>query len=138
MATVADDPAATADELTAILQSGMGWVDTDHDDGPVAYLVVEKLDGRVHIEQVTVHPGHARRGIGAALIDKAAQWADEQKLDGLSLTTFVDVPWNAPYYSRLGFTVLPESAWSVGLQRRVARESANGLDAWPRVVMVRR
>lgn len=137
MGVVADDPPPTVEGLALFLESGMAWVETDRDDVPVAYLLVEELDRRGHIEQVTVHPAYARRGLGAALIQRAAQWAAGRRLDGLSLTTFADVPWNAPYYSRLGFTMLPEHAWTAGLRKRVADEAAHGFGAWPRVVMVR-
>jgi GNAT superfamily N-acetyltransferase len=137
MATVADDEPATAAELTGFVNAGMAWVDTDADDGPIGYLLVEEFDGRAHIEQVTVHPAHARQGIGAALIDEAGRWATDRGLAGLTLTTFADVPWNAPYYSRLGFTLLPESEWDTGMRSRVCRETEHGLHAWPRVVMER-
>lgn len=137
MATVADDEPATAAELTRFLNAGNAWVETDADDQPIGYLLVEELDGRAHIEQVTVHPAHARRGIGAALIDEADRWAAERGLAGLTLTTFANVPWNAPYYARLGFTLLPESKWDAGIRSRVSREAEHGLDAWQRVVMER-
>lgn len=137
MTAVADDPPTTADQLAQFLESGTAWVATDHDDHPIAYLLVERVDNRAHIEQVAVHPRHARRRIGAQLIERASQWADDNGLDGLSLTTFARVPWNAPYYVRLGFSALSESEWTPGLQRRMASEASHGLDRWPRVVMVR-
>jgi hypothetical protein len=61
MAVVADDPPPTVAGLAPFLESGMAWVEADRDDVPVAYLLLEELDGRGHIEQVTVHPGYARR-----------------------------------------------------------------------------
>lgn len=137
MASVADDEPASAAALTGFINAGMAWVVTDPDDQPIGYIILEELDGRAHIEQVTVHPAYARRGIGAALIDEAARWAAAKGWDELTLTTFADVPWNAPYYSRLGFTLLPEPDWDVGMRRRIAREAEHGLDAWPRVVMKR-
>lgn len=45
------------------------------------------------------------------------------------------MPWNAPYYARLGFTVVTDL--TPGLLAIRAREAALGLDAWPRVVMRR-
>lgn len=137
MATVADDEPATAEELTGFVADGMAWVETDSSDHPIGYILLERLDGHAHIEQVTVHPAYARRGIGAALIDTAARWAEANGLHSLTLTTFADVPWNAPYYSRLGFRLAPESEWGAGMRRRVAREAEHGLDSWPRVVMTR-
>ncbi len=137
MDAVADDEPAAAEELMKFLDSGMAWVEVDPEDRAIAFLLLERLDDSAHIEQVTVHPEHSRRGIGAALIDEAARWATRQQLDGLTLTTFENVPWNAPYYARLGFVVLPEDEWTPELRAKVAAETEHGLDAWPRVVMKR-
>jgi predicted N-acetyltransferase YhbS len=87
--------------------------------------------------QVTALPSHARRGIGRALIDHAAAWAVSQGLRALTLTTFADVPWNAPYYRRIGFRDLPDAAIGPGLREVVQREAAHGLYRWPRIAMIR-
>lgn len=60
------------------------------------------------------------------------------RLPELRLTTFAEVPWNGPYYARLGFEVLPAERLTEGLRAIRATEAAKGLDAWPRVVMRRR
>jgi GNAT superfamily N-acetyltransferase len=98
-------------------------------------VLVDEIDGYAHIEQVSVHPGHSRQGIGRMLIDHVGTWATSRGLAGLTLTTFTEVPWNAPYYARLGFRVVTDL--SPGLRALRAHEAAIGLDAWPRVVMRR-
>ncbi len=47
------------------------------------------------------------------------------------------MPWNAPYYRRLGFRELPRDDWTPGLVARVAHEADHGLDPARRVVMIR-
>lgn len=84
-----------------------------------------------------MHPDHARQGIGRQLIDAARQWAERHGLAGLTLTTYACVPWNAPYYRRLGFRVLADEEMAEGLRSLRAREAGRGLDAWPRVAMLR-
>lgn len=109
------------------------WVAAD--PHPVAWVAVEVVDGAAHVEQISVHPDHARRGIGAALLDHVGQWAAGQRLDALTLTTFRDVPWNGPYYRRLGFeevTDLPP-----GLRAVVEAETARGLDPATRLCLRR-
>ena len=118
-------------------RAGHAWVATDNDGQPIAYLLLDVVDGAAHIEQVSVHPDHARRGLGRALLSVAEEWAARQGLSALTLTTFTDVPWNAPYYSRLGFRVVAEDDWTPGLIRIRNHEAALGLDAWPRTVMRR-
>ena len=86
-----DDPGTVEDVEGA-------WVAVDEGDRPVAYLVSRVVDGCAHVEQVSVAPSHARRGLGAALIDHLARHAAHAH-------PFRDVPWNAPY-ARLGFRVI--------------------------------
>jgi GNAT superfamily N-acetyltransferase len=138
MAMVADDPPLSIAELADFAGNGRAWVYPDDRDRPVAYLLIETVDGAGHIEQVSVHPDHSGRGIGAALIEVAADWAREQRMTALTLTTYVDVPWNTPYYRRLGFEVVPDDRLSPGLLALRRSEAADGLDRWPRVVMRRR
>jgi hypothetical protein len=55
----------------------------------------------------------------------------------LTLTTFAEVPWNAPYYLRCGFRRLGVRELTPGLRAIREREAAHGLDRWPRVCMRR-
>ena len=59
-------------------------------DRPVAYLLVDLVDG-IDIEQVSVHPGWGRQGIGRALICHLEGWAAGQGLAAVTLTTFADM-----------------------------------------------
>jgi GNAT superfamily N-acetyltransferase len=138
MDVVADDEPPPVEEFAAYQAGGRAWVFADPDDRPVAYLLVDVVDGHAHINQVSVRPSHARRGIGRALIDVAREWAVARGLPELSLTTFAEVPWNGPYYARLGFEAVPPEQVTGGLRAIRAVETAKGLDAWPRVVMRQR
>ncbi len=136
MDAVADDPAPALEALAAYQQVGRAWVASDTGDKPVAYLLVGVVDSYAHIGQVSVHPLHSRKALGRQLIDTAASWAAARGLRGMTLTTFAHVPWNAPYYARLGFRTVPESEWPTGMRQIVQSEAAHGLAAWPRVVML--
>jgi GNAT superfamily N-acetyltransferase len=124
-------------EMTARQDAGQLWVVASDDDGPAGYLMADLVDGCLQIEQVTVHPNSARRGLGRALLDHAASRAAAEGLPALTLTTFAHVPWNAPYYARCGFRVLDGAEITPGLQAIREREAALGLDRWPRVCMRR-
>lgn len=139
MDDIADDEPLPLDVLEGYRSAGRAWVAVDAADRPVAYLLSDTVDGAAHIEQVSVHPDAARRGVGRALIDHLAVSAREQGLAALTLTTFAQVPWNAPYYTRLGFRRLEEDdpALSEGLREISRAEAAHGLAAWPRVCMRR-
>jgi GNAT superfamily N-acetyltransferase len=138
MDAVADDAPPDVETLRSFQRDGRAWVFVDGDDRPVAYLIVDAVDGHAHVEQVTVHPAHARHGIGRRLIDRADTWAAEHGRPGLTLTTYVDVAWNGPYYQRLGFRFLRDDELGPGLRAIRDREAASGLDAWPRAAMIRK
>ncbi len=137
MTEIAEDEPPTSQVLERYRRAGRLWVAADDEDRPVAYLMGEPVDGAFHVEQVSVHPGAARRGVGRTLLAYVADRAREKGLSGLTLTTFTTVPWNAPYYTRLGFRVLDEARLTPGLRQIRTHEASIGLDRWPRVCMRR-
>jgi len=107
-----------------------------HDEGspPVAFVHVLLIDGHAHLEQLSVLPEHQRQGIGAELTRAAMAEARAQGHDRLSLCTYRDVPWNAPFYRGLGFIEVIDLAPYE--QRLRAKERELGLDVnGVRVVM---
>lgn len=137
MPEIAGDDPYSIEWLTDHRVNGVLAVATDADDVPVAYVGARPVDGDLHVDQVTTHPRAMRRGVGATLLDHVADVARGDGLPALTLTTFADVPWNAPYYARLGFAVLPEAEWTPGLREIRGIEAGLGLDRRPRVVMRR-
>jgi ribosomal protein S18 acetylase RimI-like enzyme len=117
----AHEPPSVA-ELEAFVSDGLAWVAVDSSDHPVAYLVSTVVDGCAHIEQVSVAPEYARLGLGARLIDRLEVDAAAKHQPALTLTTFRDVPWNAPYYARLGFVVLEATEQGPQLRGLIERE----------------
>ena len=137
MAAIADDDPGSVAELARYQADGRAWVSVDAGDRPVGYLIAEVVDWHAHVEQVSVRPSHARRGLGSALIETLAAWAAERGLPALTLTTFTAVPWNAPYYERLRFRVLTDGEIGGELREIRRAEAARGLDTWPRVALIR-
>ncbi len=137
MPEIARDDPGSPEELEPYRAGGRAWVALDGDDRPVAYLVSDVVDGCAHIEQVSVSPECAGRRLGAALIDHLASVAAAEGLAALTLTTFRDVPWNAPYYERLGFEVLAPGEQGPELAELVAEEARRIPGDAPRVAMRR-
>jgi GNAT superfamily N-acetyltransferase len=136
-------PEVAADEAPSIAlfehhrAAGLAWVAVDDADLPVAHLLADDVDGCLHIEQVSVHPDHAGRRIGRALIEYAAGIATAVGRPALTLTTFAEVAWNAPYYERFGFRRLTVDEETPGLVAIRRQEAERGLDRWPRLCMRR-
>ena len=134
MPAAADTFPLPAESLSGYRRAGRAWVAADEHDEPVGFVVFDVVDGCAHIEQVSVHPAHAGQRIGAMLLDYVADWAAEQDLHGMTLITFRGVPWNAPYYERLGFRELAESEVTPELAARNADQGGNSA---ARVCMLR-
>ena len=92
----------------------------------VGFAVLERVDGDVHLEQLSVHPDAGRRGIGTALLAAAVAEARAAGAQRLTLTTYADVPWNGPWYARHGFAETGDVG--PGLAAVVREELAAGLD----------
>lgn len=137
MSAIAEEEPPSLAQLADHQRAGLAWVALDDAARPVAYLIAHALDGSLHLEQLSVHPGSARRGVGRALIEHAAAHAWAGGLRALTLTAFADVPWNAPYYERCGFRWLDDAELTPGLREIRLDEDARGLDRWPRVCMRR-
>jgi GNAT superfamily N-acetyltransferase len=138
MDLVGDDDPFTLDELGTYADAGHAWVAVPTGaDQPVGYLLLDVVDGAAHVEQVTVHPDGARRGIGRGLVEHVAAWAADAGFTAMTLTTFLQVPWNGTYYERLGFRHLAPDDEGPELRRVRDHERAHGLDAWPRGSMRR-
>jgi len=64
-------------------------------------------------------------------------WAASNGHASVTLSTFRDVPWNQPFYARLGFEIVPPAQFSPALRAIVEDETRRGLDPRRRVVMRR-
>ncbi|WP_067437274.1 GNAT family N-acetyltransferase [Nocardioides jensenii] len=82
---------------------------------PVAgFAHVVEEQGGAHLEQIAVRTALTRRGIGSALIEACCAEAAARGHTELTLTTYADVPWNAPYYARLGFVEVARPTGNLG------------------------
>ena len=126
------------DVLEKARRAGHLWVALA-DDAPVGFAhVVEIEPHAVHLEEIDVRPEHGRRGLGTRLVMHVCQWAAAAGYESVSLTTFRDIPWNMPFYARLGFSAVPDSKLTPALRGVLDDESRRGLDSSRRVVMRKR
>lgn len=104
---------------------------------PVGFAMMTRIDGLVHIDQLAVHPDHGRQGYGSQLIEAVCAYAGDIASPAVTLTTFRDVPWNAPWYAKRGFEVMEPTTWGPEMAALVAYERGMGIAVAPRVVMRR-
>lgn len=137
---------ATADQLFDDV--GIGPFDVTEEDDHFAsaavvlvagrpakgFAVVDVVDGAAHLWQLSVDPSAGRRGIGRSLVEAVCDWASSNGYPAVTLTTYRDVPWNGPFYSKLGFRELEHL--SPGLEAIREHEREIGDDEYsPRVAM---
>jgi GNAT superfamily N-acetyltransferase len=125
------------DDLRDAVNDGMLFVAADMTDWPVGFVFCATLDHGLYVQEINVHPDHAGHRLAIPLLEAADDLARQLDLPALLLTTFRTVPWNAPYYARLGFSILPEAAIGPDLQIVIARQRMAGLDISARVAMRR-
>jgi GNAT superfamily N-acetyltransferase len=102
------------------------------------FITADMVDGNAHVAQVCVAPAYAGRGYGKAMIELVEAWGRSAGCPATTLTTFRHVPWNAPYYARLGYTVLADGDMGPELRRIVTHEaSLPGIDASLRCAMTK-
>lgn len=107
--------------------------------GFLGHLPATLADGRpcLHVAELDMDPAHQRRGGARALLEAAAGLARAEGRVALTLTTFADIPWNAPLYRRLGFAEIPRADWPPVCRGETDRIAAAGMDARARVAMIR-
>lgn len=132
---VADDDVESVAEFRALLDAGRIWV-AEVGGVPAGYALASDVGGHVHLDQLSVRPEHGGRGLGTALVDEVVAWARRRGAPSVTLTTFRDVAWNAPWYERRGFVVDPTAAADPDLAHVAAWERDHGFGS-PRVWMRR-
>ena len=110
-------------ELVSLIRKGHCLV-SHVGDRMAGFLVSQPFRRELHIWEMDVHPDFQQRGIGAGLVRAAQVDARNSGFKALTLTTFRDLPWNAPFYARLGF----EEVTALDAHPRLAGELANEAD----------
>ncbi|OYX02565.1 MAG: GNAT family N-acetyltransferase [Caulobacter vibrioides] len=140
MDALANDEASPLEVLAARqAEGGLLVAEADGDGRPTlaGFVMFRRIEHSLYIEQIDVLPVFERQRIGARLIDAVARQAGDMGLARLTLSTFREIPWNAPYYRRLGFADLDDKALSPGLAAVRREHLARGLNESARVFMAR-
>lgn len=132
LAWLAEGDVISAEQHLDYAERGLSWLALANDQ-PVGFILAELHVSSLFIVELSVHLDWQGKGIGRRLIACVADQARKRGLASLTLTTFRDVPWNAPFYARLGFemitTLTPE------LREKREEETAHGLAYGSRCAM---
>ncbi|MDW5500461.1 GNAT family N-acetyltransferase [Pseudomonas lundensis] len=132
---IADGPVMSSQQHADFIQRQHEWL-AESTAGEVAgFTAVVSQQQDWHIAELSVAADWQRQGLGRRLIAEMAAQARLQGVQRLTLTTFIDVPWNAPYYQRLGFCPIAAERLSASLRHQLAEELAHGFAAGSRCAM---
>lgn len=137
LAWIAADRVLDEAQHLGFIAAGLHWAAVDAGDAPVGFLAAERFDPELHIWELSVRAEWQGRGIGRHLIAAACVAAEAAGLSAATLTTFRDVPWNAPFYAKIGFTILEGDEIGERLAKIFAHERELGLPVERRCAMRR-
>ncbi|MEN4886967.1 GNAT family N-acetyltransferase [Enterobacter ludwigii] len=123
LAWLADGDVICAEHHLDYAKRGLSWLALAN-DLPVGFILAEAHPSSLFIVELSVHREWQGRGIGRRLIACAADHARTLGLTSLTLTTFCEVPWNAPFYARLGFGTV--TMLTPELRQKREEEAAHG------------
>lgn len=104
-------------------------------DPPVGFAIATVMGPLAYLEELDVMTDHGRQGLGRKLIEAVAEWASKLNFPHITLSTFRYVAWNAPFYERVGFSIMSEDELEEELLHIRALELKLGLPVEQRVFM---
>lgn len=126
----------TEDELLHQAQSEARlWVALTDDRIPVGFAMANIVDGGAHLDEMDVLPYFGRQGIGTRLVRTCIDWARSGDFPVVTLITFRHLPWNAPFYEKMGFVSMEPAELGEALASLLAEEGKAGIDVRKRLCM---
>ena len=95
------------DRLRKGFGDGLIWVAVDNLEELVGFALCSDRGDDLYLDQLSVLPRHGRQGLGTRLVRRCLQEAEARSFKRVSLSTFRKVPWNGPFYKKLGFREVP-------------------------------
>lgn len=133
---IAGTHAIPEEKQAALIRKGHSLV-AEADGRMVGFISTEPFRRELHIREFSVHPDVQRQGVGSVLLRALAIDAHNSGFAALTLTTFIDVAWNAPFYARHGFERIADLEAYPRLKADIEQEAAHGLPRERRCAMIR-
>lgn len=127
-----DDPPLDRATLEDALSENTLWI-AEHGAVRAGFLCARPLGSLLYIDELAVASEFQGHGLGRELMETCIAEADK-RFKRIALTTDRDLPWNAPFYARLGF-----EEWKIpaaAIAAKLEEEIAHGFDANRRCAML--
>jgi GNAT superfamily N-acetyltransferase len=132
---LADGDTVDPKALAAMAQANHLWIAANRFDQPIGFVGGEYLNGNFHIVEISVAKEFQGKGVGTALMTAMVQQVSREGYKSVTLTTYKDLPWNGPWYSRMGFFEVNAQDMGREYLDILGSEAEHGLDLRSRCVM---
>jgi GNAT superfamily N-acetyltransferase len=137
LAWLADADNLSAEGYREIIGKGWSWLAENELAHPIAFVAASLENGELHIWEFAVRIDCQRQGIGRRFLQRFVAEAADAGIPAITLTTFRDVPWNAPFYGSMGFELLTPEKLDPRLAGLLDAEARKGLPLARRCAMRR-
>lgn len=132
---IAHDGVMSVARHSELIEGGGCWVAADKSGRISGFLAGEAFNDALHICELSVSSDVQGKGVGSALVKAAIGWAEAKGKSAVTLSTFRDVAFNAPWYARMGFEELNRKTMNNRLAFVMQDEIAHGLPGDRRCAM---
>jgi predicted N-acetyltransferase YhbS len=128
-------PTAPAAEHARIIRKGRSLAAL-HNDRIIGFAAIGVVGRELHLSELSVARAHQRCGVGTLLIRAMMIDARNSGYRAITLNTYRDIPWNAPFYARFGFVEVENFEGHPHLAESRAEAEAIGLPMDRRCAMI--
>ncbi len=100
-------PSRSADEYRTMI-GGRHCLAATSGERVVGFAAAHRIGRELHLHELSVARDFQRKRIGATLLNALKIDANNSGVRAITLHTYRDIPWNAPFYARHGFVIIED------------------------------
>ncbi|QXE10009.1 MULTISPECIES: GNAT family N-acetyltransferase [Pseudomonas] len=135
LAWLADTDVASTAQHRQFIDHAHVWVAENTSAQLAGFIRALDVGKQLHVEELSVSLAFQGQGVGRDLLLAAIEHARREQMRAVTLTTFRDVPWNAPFYQRMGFVDVAPGEHAAHLLDALQKEVEHGFAAERRCAM---
>lgn len=116
------------DVFMKAISQGRLLVAVDSTQSPVGFAFWQDIESSALLSLIEVDPRYGKKGLGTALVVAIIEQVAKDCFSYLYLTTFLNIPWNAPFYQKLGFTLIDDAEQPKWIKDILIEEYSKGLN----------
>ena len=127
----------TVDPAFLLANTNHLWLAVDWMDKPIGFVVGEDIYGHFHVVELSVAQEFQGKGVGTHLMARMTEELRREGYEMVTLTTYRSLPWNGPWYARMGFLEVNPLDMGTKYMDILENERQQGLDMTQRCMMLK-